>query len=315
MDSAYAHCMLCPRSCGIDRSKQLGFCGQHADMSIAKIMLHAWEEPPLSVGQGAGAVFFKGCSLSCSYCQNHEISRAVSTREEASDSYEDGNDLSNDAVAASSLLTPEMLAKAFVGLMGEGACNIDLVTPTHFGPSVLEAIGIAKGNGLDLPIVWNTSSYETVERIERSRGLVDIWLADAKYSDSELARGLSCAADYPARSMDAISKMLELAGRPEFDEFAGDVRMTSGVLVRHLVLPGHSDDSKELLSMLHERCGDDVLYSIMGQYTPLLDVPGLNRKLMADEYDEVLDFADSIGIKDYFWQDIESASEDFVPKW
>lgn len=301
-------CVLCPRACGVDREAgQRGYCGAGTDMVVARSALHFWEEPPLCGTVGSGAIFFSFCSLGCVYCQNRVISQS-----------EVGRVVSVDEVA-------DMM----LSLKEQGALNINLVTPTHYSDKVREAIRCARERGCDLPIVWNTSGYESVSNIKANCGFVDIYLTDYKYADAELARALSHASDYPPCALAALDEMVAQAGPATFDTFAGLPRMTRGVVVRYLLLPGHLDDAKAVVRLLHERYGDAVKLSLMSQYTPVLASdaaagdaraaaelryhPELARRVDAAEYEELLDFADDLGIEEYWWQEGDAALESFIP--
>ncbi|MCI9129246.1 MAG: radical SAM protein [Eggerthellaceae bacterium] len=295
-------CALCPRGCDVVRAAgEIGACGAGDELVVAHTMLHQWEEPPISCGAGSGAVFFAGCPLGCVYCQNSAISRRVE----------------GEAV------TPHELSQTFLKLQGEGAANINLVTPTHFANGIRDAIGMARDGGLDLPVIWNTSGYEASDAIRANEGFVDAYLTDFKYADADLSRRLSFAPDYPQVALSAIEEMVRAVGKPAFDELAGEPRLVSGVVVRHLVLPGCIPQSKEALRILREAFGDSILLSVMGQYTPVLpkgspclrDIPELARALEPSEYEEVLEFADELGYEDYFWQDGDAAKESFIPQF
>ena len=259
-------------------------------MMVARAALHFWEEPPLSGEAGSGAVFFSHCPLRCVYCQNATIAAGEAGWE----------------------VDVERLAEICLDLQGQGALNVNFVTPTHYSLQVRDAVALARGRGLALPVVWNTSGYERIEVVEALDGTVDVWLADFKYADAALAREYSHAPDYPDVALAAIGRMAELAGTPKFDEQGS---MTGGVIVRHLVLPGAVENSRNALEALWNRFGDTVLYSIMNQYTPVIDHPVLGRATSAAEYEAVLDFADELGIDDYFWQDGPAAAESFIPAW
>lgn len=305
---AYAACHLCPRTCGADRlSGGVGACGVGAQTLVARVGLHEWEEPPLSGQTGSGTIFFSGCSLGCSYCQNAAISRGC----------------------AGQPMTVGELAEACLGLQEAGAMNVNMVTPTHFAPSIREAISLARTRGLGLPVVWNTSGYETVDAIRANAGSVDTYLTDMKYADTRLGSALSRVRDYPEVALAAIGEMVAQVGAPAYDEYHGCERMARGVVVRHMVIPGHADDSIEVVRLLHERFGSDVRLSLMSQYTPVLataaeagsesaqrclrEHPELGRSLDRSEYERVLDAADGLGVRDYFWQDGDAASESFIP--
>lgn len=216
-----------------------------------------------------------------------------------------------------------------IDLQNQGALNINFVTPTHYAPGARKAVTVARERGLDLPIIWNCGGYESVEDLQRNRDIVDVYLCDFKYADASLAKALSKAEDYPAVAIKAIDAILNETGRPQYDEYLNQTRLVSGVVIRHMVLPGHIDNSKRALEMLYSRYGDDVLYSIMNQYTPTLandaeqgdhnaakvleSFPELARAVTDNEYEQVLDFADKLGMQDYFWQSGETQSESFIP--
>lgn len=268
-------------------------------MVIARAALHFWEEPPLSGTSGSGAVFFAHCPLHCVYCQNAEIA----------------------AGRAGFSVSVGRLADICLELQRQGALNVNFVTPTHYSIEIAEAVDIARERGLSIPVVWNTSGYERSEVVNMLGETVDVWLADFKYADSGLAERYSHAPDYPAVALAALKAMAAQTGPPAFDEVEGRQRMTSGVVVRHLVLPGSLEHSKRALSWLYGELGDSVLYSIMNQYTPVVSETALERypelacRVPDAEYEELLDFADGLGIEDYFWQEGPAALESFIPAW
>lgn len=286
-------CTLCPRRCHADRAGgRTGFCGQATEITIARAALHFWEEPCISGSCGSGTVFFFGCSLQCVFCQNHAIS----------------------AGKTDNSVTPERLAEVFLELQEEGAANINLVTPSHFIPQICRSLELAKSEGLSIPVVYNTGGYEEVSSLRLLQGLVDIWLPDLKYYSGGLADAYSHAPDYFSKATDAIGEMFRQTGAATFDEPTG--LMKSGVLVRHLVLPGQVGDSKRILRYLHSVYGNDIYVSIMNQYTPLehaAQFPELSRKVTEAEYKRVLDFADKIGIENGFLQEGDTANESFIP--
>ena len=285
-------CELCPRKCGANRlAGKTGFCGGGKDVKVARAALHFWEEPCISGEEGSGTVFFSGCTMRCVFCQNREISRGE----------------------AGKLVSIERLAEIFLELQGKGANNINLVTPMHYAPQITAALDIARKNGLHLPIVWNTGGWELPESVEAVKNYSDIWLTDFKYYDNSLAEKFSNAKNYFENASASLKKMLDQTGEPVFDD---DGMMKKGIIVRHLVLPGHTDDSKKVLRWLWENFGDKIWISIMNQYTPLCSeekFPELSRKVTDDEYDEVVDFAVSLGIENAFVQDGEAVSESFIP--
>lgn len=294
---------------------------------VARAALHFWEEPCISGTAGSGAVFFSGCNLGCVFCQNYAISRGHVGKN----------------------ITVQRLSDIFLELQDKGANNINLVTAGHFLPVVIDALEDAKNRGLSIPIVYNTSSYEKVEAIRDLDGLVDIYLPDLKYVSSRLSGDFSKAPDYFEVASKAIEEMVRQTGEPEFfvkkkaslnqqmslwesedvmdaatyNECADDlmsedreVLMKRGTIVRHLLLPGCTEDSKAVVKYLYETYGDSIFISIMNQYTPMPQVSGhplLSRKVTDDEYNEVLDYAIDSGIENAFMQEGDVAEESFIP--
>ncbi len=285
-------CNLCPRGCNVDRTHgETGYCGQTDKLKAARAALHMWEEPCISGEAGSGAVFFTGCQVGCVFCQNSKIAAGKSGK----------------------IITIDRLVDIFMELQNQGAANINLVTPTHFVPIIAEALRRAKNRGLSIPIVYNTSSYENIETLKLMEGLVDIYLPDMKYFEDSIAIRYSNAPDYPIIAKNAISEMVRQVGKAEFDE-AG--MMKKGVIVRHLVLPEHIDDSKNVVKYLYNTYKDMIYISIMNQYTPMEGMnkyPEINRTLTEAEYDEVVDFAIEIGVENGFIQEGETAKESFIP--
>lgn len=287
-----AGCMLCPRECGADREHgQLGFCRMPMEPRAARAALHYWEEPCISGSEGSGAVFFSGCTLRCVFCQNNEIAAGRTGRP----------------------VSEGRLSEIFLKLQEQGANNINLVTAGHFIPTVILALRRAKGQGLSIPVVYNTGGYEKPDTLKMLEGLVDIWLPDYKYRSTELARKYSNAPDYPERAAEALQEMVRQAGRPVLDERG---IMQRGVIVRHLVLPGCVSDSKDVLEFLWDHYGNQIYVSIMSQYTPLPHVsayPELNRRVTEEEYEEVTDYARFLGMSRVYVQEGECAKESFIP--
>ena len=325
-------CTLCPRSCHVNRvAGQVGYCGQTAQVRAARAALHAWEEPCISGRTGSGAVFFSGCPLRCVFCQNYDIAAGRAGWE----------------------ISEERLADIFLMLQGKGAKNINLVTPTHFLPQIAEALRRAKENGLRIPVVYNTSSYEKASTLRLLEGLVDIYLPDLKYISPTLSGQLSNAPDYFAVAQAAIEEMVRQVGEPVFrspdgkrinarqmndavsqeegeqgrEDFTdSDFLMQRGVIVRYLVLPGQLADGKRALSWLYETWGDRIYISIMNQYTPM---PGigkwlegrearqerfeLDRRVTPEEYDALADYAIDLGVENGFLQEGDTAQESFIP--
>ncbi|QNH55135.1 radical SAM protein [Selenomonas timonae] len=294
MENLLDHCTLCPRRCGVNRNAGArGFCSAGATVCVARTMLHRWEEPCLVGAHGAGAVFFAHCTLRCVYCQNHEISH-------------DGKGTEMDE---------EELATCFLALERKGAATLDLVTPTHYTPQILSALTLARARGLNLPVVWNTSGYETVENIARLAGAVDIYLPDLKYDTEESGRLYSAAPNYTAAAWCALAAMVAQVGAVRFGR---DGQLLCGVLVRHLVLPGHRRESIALVKRLWAEFGDAIQLSLMRQYTPLYraaEFPPLHRRLTTFEYESIVDAAREIGMTRVYVQGAEAVGEEYVPEF
>ena len=295
----YKNCRLCPFECGVDRRTEKGRCGQGDKMRVALAYPHLWEEPCLS-GQGteepvkgSGTVFFVGCSLGCVYCQNAKISRRSSQ--------------------LGRVMTANELCDEFLRLETLGVHNVNLVTAAHFVPEIIEAIEIARGLGFKLPIVYNSSGYENEKTLDMLNGYIDIYMPDFKYFSEKLSALYSGAPDYPRVCKKAIKRMWEQVGEPKFDE---NGFMLSGVIVRHLILPGADADSRRIVSSLHEDFGDSgIVLSLMNQYTPMPDMPfpELTEKLPESAYLRVINKAEKLGFKYLYTQSGEAASESFIP--
>lgn len=291
-----SNCQLCPRSCGVNRYEKPGACGGGALARVAKVSLHPWEEPAIAgpeTGKGAGTVFFSGCNLRCVFCQNYEISH-----------YEKGREV-----------TSEELGEIFIHQQAQGAATLDLVTPTHYVPQIIQALAYAKKRGFSLPVVYNSSGYESVSTIELLGGLVDVYLPDLKYYSSELSRAYSQAQDYFPVAAKVIKAMVQQVGRPVLD---AQGIMTRGVLVRHMVLPGARHDSMKLLDWLWQNFGHDIYLSLMSQYTPMYkagEYKALKRRLTTFEYQSVIDYARELGVTQCFIQQRSSATKAYVPNW
>ena len=283
-------CRLCPRNCGINRYEKVGVCGASNKVRVSHYSLHEWEEPVISGINGSGTVFFSHCNLKCIFCQNKKISTG---------GY--GKDITN-----------KRLGEIFLELQSKGAHNINLVTPTHYVPQIVSVLKKLKGNELKIPVVYNTSSYENVSTIELLDGLVDVYLADFKYYDDELARNYSNCKNYFEVASSAIKKMYEQVGNPVFENNL----MKKGVIVRLLLLPGHKEDVKKIIKYVYETYKDNVYISIMNQYTPVtktLEYPNLNWTVTDSEYCDVINYACDLGITCAFIQEGETASESFIP--
>ena len=286
----YSHCTLCPRRCGVDRTKgQRGFCGMGDTLLAARAAAHYWEEPVISGSYGSGAVFFSGCTLRCAFCQNDGISRG------------------GFGVPCSSSALREVLER----LIDDGVQNVNLVTPTHFLPTILPALTPK----LPVPVVYNCGGYESVETLRELEGLVDIYLPDFKYSDPALAQRLSGAADYPEIAEAALLEMYRQVGAPVI----GDGQMQRGMIVRHLVLPGQIDNSLGVLDRFAELFAPgQAMFSLMCQYIPsgrAKEMPPFDRRVTEEEYDAVLSYLMLLGIEDGYTQDFSAASADYVPKF
>lgn len=292
----YKKCSLCPRNCGGDRTDaNRGYCGEDSVPRVARAALHYWEEPCISGKNGSGTVFFCGCSLKCVYCQNYCIAKGE---------------------VKGKPVDSQRLCQIYFELKEKGAHNINLVTATHFTPHVVESVKLAKSRGLDIPIVYNTSGYETVENIKRLDGVVDIYLPDFKYQDTDIAARYSNAPDYPQIALNAIKEMVKQTGKSVIE----DGIMKKGVIVRHLVLPGHIKASKSAIEAIYNSFGDDVYISIMKQYTPMQhimsfgdDFRSLKRTLTRGEYKSVVDHAAKLGVVNGFVQYGDNAKESFIP--
>lgn len=294
--SLLTSCALCPRQCHAARlSGARGTCGADDRLMVARAALHFWEEPPISGERGSGAVFFSGCPLHCIYCQNREIARSE----------------------VGKAITVERLADIFRELQEKGALNINLVTGTQYAPQIVEALDIARADEkrpLTIPTVWNTSGYENGTCLGLLEGSIDIYLADFKYLDGDLSRAYSSRAyDYPVVAKAALAQMFSQVGPYVVDE---DGIMEKGMIVRHLMLPDHLDDSKAVVRYLYETYGDDICISLMNQYTPMGKFPAhpeLERTVTEDEYSDLVDFALDLGVTNSFMQEGGTASESFIP--
>lgn len=288
-------CDLCPRKCLVDRKKgEKGICGQTENLKVARAALHFWEEPCISGDAGSGAVFFSGCPLHCVFCQNENIANGTVGKE----------------------ISLERLVDIFLELQEKGANNINLVTPGHFVPQLVKALNQARKEGLTLPVVYNTSSYETVDTIKRLEGYVDIYLPDFKYMSPVLSKKYSHAPDYAEVAKAAIAEMVRQTGKAVFVNGDEDNLILRGTIVRHLTLPGCMEDSMQILKYLHETYGDTIYISIMNQFTPLSNLekyPELNRRITDEEYETLVDFAIDIGIENGFIQEGDTAEESFIP--
>ena len=281
----YVNCALCPRQCGVDRTAgQTGFCGCPDTALVSKIMLHKWEEPALAGDGGSGALFFGGCTLQCRYCQNAAISCGP----------------------VGTPMDSRQLREAFESLISQGAENIDLVTPTHFLPTIVPALSPK----LSVPVVYNCGGYERPETLRQLEGKVDIYLPDLKYAEARLAKQLSAAADYFPRAKAAIREMVRQTGPVQWQ----GSKVVKGVIIRHLILPGHVDNSLKVLDWIGANFAPgEVLVSLMRQYTPMGNLPApLDRRVTDEEYDAVLSWM-YLNELEGFTQEAEAADSVYIP--
>lgn len=291
MKNVLKKCNLCSRNCLVDRNKTTGVCGMKNKLIIARASLHMWEEPCISGDNGSGTIFFTGCNLKCIFCQNRDISTKLIGKE----------------------ITIEQFSNICLNLQKQGANNINLVTPTHFVPLIIEGLKIARENGLTIPIVYNTSSYESKETIKMLDGIVDVYLPDLKYYDDEYAIKYSHAPNYFKFASEAIEEMFRQVGEPQFNEKG---IMTKGIIVRHLMIPSLKKDTKQILNYLYQKYKNNIYISIMNQYTPIRHFEHyqeLNQKITNEDYDEVINYAIDLGIEKAYIQEGETASESFIP--
>ncbi len=287
----YRKCACCPNECFVNRFQTIGICKNSHQVKVAKATLYFYEEPSISGTHGSGTIFFSGCNLECIYCQNSVLSK--------------------DNFGKTISIT--RLADIMLQLQERKAHNINLVTPTHFIPSIVEAIKIAKKKGLTIPIIYNTSGYEKESMLKLLDGFVDIYLTDFKYFDDHLAKNLSHVDHYVEIAKKALAEMVRQTGANKFDQ---NGLMVKGVIVRHLCLPSQKEDSKQIISYLYQTYQDQIYLSIMNQYTPLKTFdkfPFLNHTLSDIDYEEIINYALDIGIKNAYMQEGETCSDSFIP--
>ena len=284
-------CKICPRECKVNRNNgELGFCKASNKMKIARYSLHYWEEPCISGEKGSGTIFFSGCNLKCIFCQNYELSF---------------NNYGSE-------ITIENFVDICLELQERGALNINLVTPTIYIPLIKEGLIIAKKKGLSIPIVYNSSGYESVDALKELNGLIDIYLPDFKYFDNDLAKTFSNVDNYIEIAKNCINEMYNQVGSPIFEK---DI-MKKGLIVRHLLLPNHLEDSKKVIKYLFDTFKDNIYISIMNQYTPVRKIEKykeLNETVKDDEYDSLVNYACDLGITKAFIQEGETYKESFIP--
>ena len=295
VEKLLSSCKLCPRNCCVDRtSGNLGFCKAGLHVKVARIGLHQWEEPPVSGERGSGTIFFSNCNLKCCFCQNYQISHEGFGKE---------------------LSIPE-LAQKFIYLQSNGAHNINLVTGSPYVPQIVQAIKIARAIGLAVPVVYNTSAYEKVETLKLLKGVIDIYLPDIKFVSPELSRKYLGVANYFAIASPAILEMVKQCGPVVLDD---NGVMRSGVIIRHLVMPGAVEDSIRCMEWFKDNLHrSGVYFSLMAQYLPFYEAkkhPEINRRLTEEEYNTVVDKLNELELEDGFIQDLDSASEEYVPSF
>lgn len=286
-------CMLCPRKCGVNRNKgKIGFCHASNKIKIAKAYLHKWEEPPITGENGSGTIFFSNCNLRCLFCQNYYIG-------------EEGNGVE---------ISVDRFSEICLDLQGRGATNINLVTPTHYVPLIIDGIKLAKSRGLTIPIVYNSSGYENVDTIKLLDGIVDVYLPDFKYFNDELAMKYSKCDNYFENASSSLKEMVRQKPECIFDD-NGIIK--SGVIVRHLLIPEMENDSKKILKYLYDTYEDKIYISIMNQYTPVrkCKYEELNNTVDDSVYEDIIDYAWDLGIRNAFIQEGGTQSESFIPKW
>jgi len=289
----YKNCKLCPRECGIDRSKTIGACKATDKVKVALASIHSYEEPCISGIEGSGTVFFSNCNLRCVYCQNFEISRDGFGKE----------------------ITVERLADIFIEQQCRGVNNINLVTPTMYVDSIIEAIKIAKSKGLIIPIVYNSSGYEKAETIKKLEGYIDVYLPDFKYATNRLAKKYSGVNNYVESVIPAIHEMIRQAGNPIFNDKG---IMTKGVIIRHMILPNNVLNTKMVLKKIKEEFKDSTLISVMAQYFPSGDAakyPEINRKITAEELEEVENYLEELEMDNGYIQELGEHEEEYVPNF
>ena len=284
-------CMLCPRYCMVNREcGQLGYCGCGKDMVIARYSLHMWEEPCISGSKGSGTIFFSGCNLKCIFCQNYDISNSIKGK----------------------IVSIEEFSDICIKLQDRGANNINLVTGTMYIPLIVKGIKLAKRKGLNIPIIYNTSGYDSIEGINMLDGIVDVYLPDLKYYSDKLSIKYSKCNNYFKYASMAIDEMYNQVGKPIMDD-NGIIKR--GVIVRHMMLPNNGNDSKKILKYLYDKYKDNIIISVMNQYTPIryLDYEELNHKVTNYEYDSVINYAYDLGVRNAYIQDDNTQRDSFIP--
>ena len=281
-----ANCNICPRKCNVDRSLKTGVCGVSDTLKIARAALHFWEEPCISGTKGSGTVFFSGCNMKCVFCQNYEISTGGFGKE----------------------ITTERLCEIYNELIEQGAHNINLVTPTHYAEKILESLE----KPLSVPVVYNSSGYDSVDTLKKFEGKVQIYLPDMKYSSSSLAKKFSLAPDYPERAKEAIREMFRQTGEAVFDD---DGIMKKGVIIRHMMIPDNTDNTLDVIDWVSDEFGDKVVFSLMSQFTPNKNCTfsELQKTVSEDEYNKAVDYMYLCGMENAYVQDFSSAKKEYTP--
>ena len=293
----YKECRLCPRQCGTDRNKKTGYCNEKSELHVSRAALHMWEEPCISGNKGSGTVFFSGCNMGCVFCQNRKISRGE----------------------AGKTIPDERLVEIFFELKQQGANNINLVTGDIYIPTLVKAIDKAKEQGIDIPFLFNTSSYINEESVKALEGLIDIYLPDFKYIRDEDAIRYSRAMGYVETAKAAVEEMVRQQPKCQFfEDEHGQYLMKKGVIVRHLLMPGMLIQAKMIVKYLYEKYGDRIYISLMNQYTPngeLQGYPEIDRKVTKREYRSLIEYADRLGVRNGYIQEGETADESFIPEF
>ena len=287
-------CEICPHKCKIDRTKnQVGRCKSKDTVKVALASIHNFEEPCISGRNGSGTVFFSNCNLSCEFCQNYEISQQGLGKE----------------------ISIERLAEIFIEQQLRGADNINLVSPTSYAVQIIEAIKIAKNNGLKIPIIYNTNGYENIETLKLLEGYIDIYLPDLKYAENDLAKKYSKIENYFEIATSAIKEMYRQVGKNEYDE-NGIIK--AGIIIRHLILPNHTENSKKVLKWIAENMPKNITVSVMAQYFPTYkakEIKDINRKITKYEYQKIENYLYSLDLENGYIQDMGNNEEIYVPKW
>lgn len=287
-------CKICPHNCQINRNAgKIGRCKANEKVKIALYSIHNFEEPCISGENGSGTVFFSNCNLNCIYCQNYEISQLGKGKE----------------------ITIKELANIFIKHQNKKVENINLVTPTSYVPQIIEAIKIARSNGLKIPIIYNTNGYEKIETIKKLKGYIDIYLPDLKYSETSISKELSNVDNYFKIATQAIQEMINQVGTPKINK---EGIMQKGVMIRHLVLPSYIENSKKILKWIKYNLPNEIYVSIMAQYFPTYkakDNNKINRKLTNNEWKEIKDYIEKLDIQNGYFQELGEHEEEYVPKW